>query len=169
MAGSGGLTNLSVLQRVIDERKLPLKIGRPTLGFGNCFIEAMKQNFEYFFSKGLIPAEKVPKEVNNIRQDTIRYMTDNKSFFVGDNRVPGPMNEETFAILLDDQRRDNAYTDLDGMFILSCCKMYNIELSIIQTDIHTPILDSGIGGPLVLINQSQDDEKRLLHGPHKVR
>ena len=47
------------------------------------------------------------------------------------------------------------------MFILSCCKLYNIELSIIQTDIHTPILDSGIGGPLVLINQSQADEERV--------
>ena len=161
MAGSGGLTDLSILQRVIDRRKLPLKIGRPTPAVGNCFIEAFKQNLEHFSSKGLIPAELVPKDVNTIRQDTVKYMTENKNFFVGDNGIPGPMNEETFLSLIEDQSRDNAYTDLNGMFILSCCKLYNIELSIIQTDIHTPILDSGIGGPVVLINQSQDDEERV--------
>ena len=83
MVGSGGVTDLSILQRVIDIRKLPLKIGRPTLAFGNCFIEAVKQNFEHFASRGLISAEQFPKEVNTIRQDTIQFMIANKSFFVG--------------------------------------------------------------------------------------
>ena len=119
MAGSGGLTDLSILQRVIDRRKLPLKIGQPNPAVGNCFIEAFKQNLEHFSSKGLIPAELVPKDVNTIRQDTVKYMTENKNFFVGDNGIPGPMNEETFLSLIEDQSRDNAYTDLNGMFILS--------------------------------------------------
>ena len=45
--------------------------------------------------------------------------------------------------------------------ILYSCKLYKIELQILQTDIRTPILSSGVGGPLVSINKPQDDENEI--------
>ena len=155
--------DLSILQGAISERNLPLKIGEPTPGLGNCFLEALKQNFHHFNSQGLIAEDHVPKDVTRMREEIIQFMLQQKSSFVGglDDKgefKPGPLTEESFAELISDQSRENAYTDLDGWFILYSCKLYKIELQILQTDISTPILSSGIGGPLVSINKPHEDE-----------
>ena len=160
------VTDLSRLQRFINERNLPYVIGSPTAADGNCYLNALKQNFEFFEAQGII--DQSPRSINEMRRDVVKFMLDNEEFFIGkcENGVykPGPLDRESFNRLIQDQSREGAYTDDAGWFILWSCKLYNVELEIVQTNIQTPVITSGIGGPIVTINKADGgDEKLVFH------
>ena len=162
---SASVTDLSILQRFIDERHLPYAIGPSTTADGNCFLHAMLQNFQHFKSLGHI--EKVPEDVNVMRQEIINFMVENKSFFIGkcgEDGVlqPGPLDEDSFRSLIEDQRKPGAYTDLDGWFVLWSCKYFGVQLQILQTNMQGPVIESGMAGPIVTINRANEGEKKLI-------
>ena len=163
---SGGVTDLSILQRAINQRNLAYKIGDFTPANGDCFLNGLKQNFDYF--RALKLTDKNPQSIDEMRRKTIGFMMQNKSFFVGQENSegifqPGPLNEETFCLLIENQKRPGSYTDQDGWFVLSCCQMYDIELRILQTNVDSPIVASGMCGPLVTINRAEDDSRLVCH------
>ena len=75
------VTDLSRLQRFINERKLPYVIGSPTATDGNCYLNALKQNFEFFEAQGII--DQSPRSINEMRRDVVKFMLDNEEFFIG--------------------------------------------------------------------------------------
>ena len=148
---------LSVLDRVIRERNLPFVIGDMTMADGNCFPRSIHQNFKFYQESGIIAADQVPSSHVKIREDVVNYMVQKKGSYVGSNDQPGPITEQSFSALIRDLRTDGSYTDLDGYFVEACAKLYNFELHILQTNVDGPILASGLGGPLLIINKSNDD------------
>lgn len=106
----------------------------------------------------------VPESVHHMRRDVIQYMIDNRDKYVTPQIVDGryedpPLDIESFNRLIADQSRDNAWTDNDGFFVAAACQMYNVELTVIVTCVNTDILTSGLGGPLQIINKSDDDNR----------
>ena len=53
-----------------------------------------------------------------------------------------------------------------GVFVSAACKMLNIELVIVVTNISTPIIPSGLGGPVQRINAGND---RLIFATGLIR
>ena len=96
-------------------------------------------------------------------------MEDNSTTWIGKNNLNSfgiaetpPMSEQQLLELLDRQRRDKTHTDQDGYFIQGCAQMLNIELRILSTRITSEILESGIGGPIQIINKSSDCDRRHI-------
>ena len=156
--------SLSVLSRVISERGLPLVIGDPTQSDGNCFPRSIHQNFMFYHKSGRIGADKVPTSFMKIREDVVNYIFRNKESYVGSIEQPGPLTEESFCALIQNIKRDGSYTDLDGYFVEACAKHYNFELHILQTNVDGPIIESGIGGPLIIINKSSLEKEKFFVG-----
>ena len=156
--------NLSVLSQVISDRGLPFVIGDTTQADGNCFPRSIHQNFMFYHKSGRIGADKVPTSYMKIREDVVNYMVLNKESYVGSIEQPGPLSEESFCALIQNIRRDGSYTDLDGYFVEACAKHYNFELHILQTNVDGPIIESGIGGPLIIINKSSVEKMKFYVG-----
>ena len=152
---ASSILDVKTLLDVIKKRNLPFCLGERTAPDGNCFLNAVKQNFKLNAQIGLIRKEDVPRDIQTMREEVINYMIRNKNAYV---YQAGPMTEESFNSLILDQKRNGAYTDLDGWFINACAQLYNFELQILQTNDETPILESGLGGPLIKINKNQGNE-----------
>ena len=152
------ILDVNILLDVIQRRNLPFCLGNRTAPNGNCYLNAIQQNFEHYARLGLIRKENVPRDIQAMRQEVIQFMVRNKNTYVHQN---GPMTEESFNSLILDQKRDGAYTDLDGWFVKACAEVYNFELQILQTHDETAIIESGVGGPLIKINSSQENENKI--------
>merc|ERR1712079_306409 len=58
--------------------------------------------------------------------------------------------------LIEDQSRASAHADEDGYFVSSACKYLDVELVVVIDSITSPILRSGMGGPVQKINSSPE-------------
>ena len=76
--------------------------------------------------------------------------------------MDGPLTDEQFNSLIESQSKLDAYCDEEGFMVESVCKCLNVELTIVVTNITTEIIRSGVGGPVQIINKSEDDNNPLL-------
>ena len=168
MTSSGSVMNLSKLHKVIRDRNLPFKIGAITPGDGNCYLSSIKQNILHCVSNGTWPSDvPVPASVDELRVMAVNQMISNKSNYVGQNLidgrlVDGPLTNEQFNSLITSQSKLDAYCDEEGFMVAAVCKVLNVELTIVLTNITSEILRSGVGGPVQIINKSEDDNNPRL-------
>ena len=139
---SMSVMDLSILFQVIKERGLKYKIGTTTPGDGNCFLTMILQNILYYKNAGRWTG-RVPRDVDELRSWTIQNMKDNYELYVGPNC---PLTDEEFKKLIDTQSKLDAECDEEGYFVAACCRMLNVELTIIKT----------LGDPVIPINRGVD-------------
>ena len=162
MTSSGSIMDLSTLHKVIKDRGLPYRIGARTPGDGNCFLSSILQNILHCVSLGTWPPDvHVPVSVDDLRVMAINHMVSNKSNYVGQREVngrreDGPMTNEQFNRLIAAQSRLDSYCDEDGFMVQAVCQCLDVELTIVQTNISSNILASGLGGPVKIINKSEN-------------
>ena len=156
----GSITNLNPLRARIEELDLPLEVGPVTRKDGSCFVGSMKQNMEQLRSEGLWN-DVIPDDVEDIRAKIVQFMEENRGIWTRKryNEVlkvwqHPPYTDEQFDALLEDQRRPRAWTDNNGTMVEACCICFNVQLNILIPTIEGPILPSGLGGPLQIINKS---------------
>ena len=154
------LTDLGRLHNCLVSLKLNYTIGEPTKADGSCFLHALIQNINFFHQLGMWKKE-IPSSVLELRGKIIQYMRDEKREFVGftdpnGRFVHGPLTEELFENLIEDQSRASAHADEDGYFVSSACKYLDVELVVVIDSITSPILRSGMGGPVQKINSSPE-------------
>ena len=168
MTSSGSIMDLSTLHKVIKDRGLPYRIGARTPGDGNCFLSSILQNILHCVSLGTWPPDvHVPVSVDDLRVMAINHMVSNKSNYVGQREVngrreDGPMTNEQFNRLIAAQSRLDSYCDEDGWMVQAVCQCLDVELTIVHTNISSDILTSGLGGPVKIINKSEDDNSPRL-------
>ena len=168
MTSSGSVMNLSKLHKVIRDRGLPFKIGPRTPGDGNCYLSSILQNILHCVSLGTWPSDvPVPTSVDEMRVMGVNHMVANKSNYVGQKLVEGrlvdgPLTNEQFNSLIASQSKLDAYCDEEGFMVESICQCFNVELTIVLTNITSEILRSGVGGPVQIINKSEDDNNPRL-------
>ena len=154
-------TDLKVLHTFLLERKLKYRIGpEKTRADGSCFLDMLLQNMKHLAKAGKWN-KHIPSSVHALRSIFIDFMKLNKQDYVGfvnsdGNFVGGPLNEEQFEKLIDDQSRKNAHTDEEGFFVHCATKYLDVELVIVVTSIDSPVIHSGVGGPVQRINAGND-------------
>ena len=155
------ITDLKVLHNFLLYKKLKYRIGRQrTRADGNCFLDMLLQNMRHLSAAGKWN-KNIPASVHEVRSLFIDYMKANRQEFVGykdsDGRfVGGALDADMFENLIENQSQKNAYTDEEGFFVLAACKCLNIELVIVVTSIDSPIIQSGMGGPVQRINSGSN-------------
>ena len=88
-------------------------------------------------------------------------MLDNKQRWTKDNN---PLSTEQFHSLMADQILDGCHTDQNGFFIEGTAQYLQIEMKLLLTKVQTPLLENGMGGPYITINeQSTDSEKPVFY------
>ena len=135
------ITNLDPLHLLIERHKLHFIVGPRTRADGNCFLWSMRQNMEFYRASG--SWDKEIKTVDQMRQEVICYMEDNRRYWTEKTYNPDtgtmsdpPLDVDSFRSLIEDQKRPNSDTDNRGMFVLGFCKYFNIELHILNTGKH---------------------------------
>ena len=160
------VTDLEILKRLIEKLGLKYEIGEPTPGDGSCFLHGVRQNMIHLNSLGKWDGG-VPETVHKLRSDTINHMKANKSKWIEHQYNPDSrtyedpvLTEEGFEELIAVQSRRNEDTDNLGLFVRAVCEFLNIELRLVVTGSGTEIIESGIGGPYLKINEATNSSKR---------
>ena len=164
----GSITNLNPLRARIEELDLPLEVGPVTRKDGSCFVGSIQQNMEQLRTEGLWK-NVIPDDVEDIRAKIIHFMEENRGIWTREryNEVlkvwqHPPYTDEQFDALLEDQRRPRAWTDNNGTMVEACCLCYEFQLNILIPTIEGPILPSGLGGPLQIINKSVSNTRPVF-------
>ena len=167
--GSGGsITDLRILDAFIKKHGLDYIIGPKTKADGSCYLWSLKQNMEFYRRKG-IWNKSVQEDVEMLRLEIVGDMVKNKKFWteprfnsdIGRFSDP-PLTEESFQQLIEDQEKERAYTDNQGLFVLASCLYLDIELHVLNTGVGGPIDEGGIRGPLQIINKAAENEDRVV-------
>ena len=108
----------------------------------------------------------IPQNVDDLRSRAIEFMRNNRDKFVCgrviNNRYEDPpMTSEMFDELIRTQSRPNEWTDQDGWFVTSVAQMLDVEILVFFPDISSDVLDSGLGGPVQIINRDYNGNGRL--------
>ena len=172
------VTDLRVLQAFLLRRKLKYRVGSKTKADGSCMLHSLIQNM-FFFSRLGLWSKEIPASVHDLRRRVIEFMLSRKRHYIGykdtdGNEVHGPLNEESFARLIADQSKENSYCDEEGFFVEAACLLLDVEFEIVVTSIDTPVLHSGLGGPVQRINSGEgrlvfcaglirDDQRKTGH------
>ena len=159
------VTDLNLLHLCLLRHKLKFRIGRErTRADGNCFLHMIIQNCRHFHKLGLWN-KTLPSCVHKLRADVISWMISRKGEFTGEFKdgryIEGPLTEDQFNKLIESQSVENTYTDEEGYFVWSCCRLLEISLQIVVTSIGGPLIPSGVAGPVQKIN-SEDGDGRLM-------
>ena len=160
MSNNNSVMDLSILHRFLLRKKLKFKIAKErTRGDGNCFLYSLWQNMIFYSERGEW-LKDIPRDINDFRAEIINYMINNKDQYIKD----GPMTEEQFDSLILDQSRKFAWTDEDGYFVLGAAQFLDVEIQIVVTSIDTPVIPSGVGGPLQKLNRGNGDKLKFSMG-----
>ena len=71
-----------------------------------------------------------------------------------------PYTDAQFDELIADQRKPRAWTDNNGTFVEASCLCLNIQLNILIPSIPGPVMPSGLGGPLMIVNKSVSEDSK---------
>ena len=160
------VTNLEILKSLIQKLGLKYEIGEPTPGDGSCFLHGIRQNMIHLHSQGKWDGG-FPETVHRLRADTINHMKANKSNWTEHQYNPDSrtyenpiLSEEAFQELIVVQSRRDEWTDNLGLFVKAVCSFLNIELRVVVTGAGTKIIESGVGGPYLKINEATASSKR---------
>ena len=120
------------------------------------------QNMNHFKQLNQWPHD-IPN-VNVLRSRAIDYMKANRDKFVSGQIINGryedpPMTVQMFENLIRTQSRENEWTDEDGWMVLSVAEMLDVEILIVVTDVDSDILESGLGGPVQIINRDYNGNR----------
>ena len=164
----GSITDLKLLDDFIKKHGLDYVIGQTTKADGSCYLWALKQNMEFFQRKGTW-RKNIPEDVEMLRLEIVGDMVKNKKFWTEPRFNPDinrysdpPLTDEMFQNLIEDQEKERAYTDNQGLFVLASCLYLDIELHVLNCGISGSIDKGGIRGPLQIINKAKENEHRVV-------
>ena len=163
------LTDLSILVRFLVQKNLELIVGAPTRADGSCLLWAIKQSMLHLASLGLW-RRVIPENVEDLRRDVIEFMVEKREYWTRPrfNKETGvmqtaPLDDGSFDSLIQDQRREKAWTDNQGFFVQGLCLFLDIELHIVCPNIEGEISSAGTGGPYMIINKSEEAKRTVFY------
>ena len=106
-SSDNSVLDLNILRRKLFQLNIPFRVGpEVTPPDGSCFLHMLMQNISEYQKLGRWSGLN-PRDASELRSNVIQYLLDHKDDFV----IHGPMTEENFTTLIQDQARENAWTD----------------------------------------------------------
>ena len=163
----------SSLQKCIENLGLSLTIGELTPPDGSCFWHSIRQNMIHYSLKGQWKGQ-IPPDAETLRTNVVSYMCRNKEIWTSRRynediqRFEDPIyDDKTFMELMVNQAQPKTWTDNNGTVVQGCCLYLGIQLNIVNTSASGgPLLPSGMGGPLQVINESSNVNPIFYVGLH---
>ena len=117
---------------------------------------------------------QIPPDAETLRTNVVSFMCRNRAMWTrrryneDTKRFEDPIyDDKTFTELLLDQARPKTWTDNNGTVVQGCCLYLGIQLNIVDTSASGgPLLPSGMGGPLQVINKSSNANPIFYVGLH---
>ena len=163
------ITDLSLLRGFLARKNLGLVIGDATPKDGSCLLWSVKQNMTHLSSLGLW-SRVIPDNVEDLRSDVIQFMIEKKDYWTRPrfNHETGvmqtaPLDDKTFDELIEDQSRERAWCDNQGIFVEAICLFLNIQLDIVCPNIDGEISETGIFGPYLSINKAEGSPRTVFY------